>query len=1092
MARSGRFGHLPSGAPDLSSTIVAMMEQYENQRDRNIQTAWEQGGLFEGKKVTDQMFLDWWKRRASQVSRDDPMYDYYQQSLFSYRFQIAESKANLQYQRGDWSEWDMARFYRQQSHNVPQASQAWRDLMTNAARFAKAARAKRNASNAQAAADAFAARWKQADRRYIQPARVVEEALNYLGRRNGWLGEGESWQSLNMGEGEVLSFNSMLAQVEASPGWNRTRKYLEQHDPNFHGHLTIDYVSRSFDRAKHGTRIQQQAAEKIGYSSYVEAAKKDRANWDDKGTQAEVWDLDVAYAQARQTFLDAGGNDATKTPAERAAARATYYNALTKLERRFEKRGDETSAGKLLNERRMLTGQEGVGDDLLLYEDWSGTSTGHSTVAKDVSEAVRDENEQLAALGRGELVQIIDAEGRPTLVTPQEAQSQYGVNGSTVLVRSTLPSRVTDPDGKVIEIPATTYAEVRERIPLTVMIPDPRTFDTYSQTYTDSGSLPTQPGQSTQVGYVIFDAQGNKTYQLFTGDGTSIFTNDSPFRGGSVLRQDRIGDQWVVLADPRWTQERAHGAITPVQTNADRPEEEPEYAPQANPRAMLEEKFSPGARTGLEPSEAPEEVPEDPEIERIRNLTPEERRRDISDLQGKFSALQSGNPELRLSDADQAELYSLVNKTFTTADPAGNWTQQQIDARIAELRAKAGAMDPGEMAREYSRRITQLTSTLPRREQMTQADADRLAEITRRRDFYRDRPKAHGLERTQDEQIVEEYNRQIGEITQKQLPGGAITPQMEQQLVGPRAGTVFGAIEARLRVMSGFGVHGRGENLTPEEQAMRAVNERDGWSTYTTFYYSQDQQKRKEFNQMDPLAVLRTLQLQDPEVIRDPATLNRAVNEVESIRTGASQSEGEFLRNMLVNSAIPFVGGLTMDTMTAIAGRVGVSSAAATRAGLRQDGVPTVGEPDDASEGGIPGLEHPEWGGRRTNPEPPAVGPIPPAIPGRAGATTPDIKIPDIPGLPPFLSSSAAALEAAARVRGRPQGPPVTPPPPPPRPALVRPIQTRVRPQPKIKVPDPPVIPPPPPPPPLPPARTPRPPGPPPERPPTRRPGVPY
>src|SRR5262245_3711204 len=99
MATQARFGRLPRTAPSLTSTIVALAQQYQRQRDTNIETAWKEGGEFEGHKVNDEMFLKYWRDRMKDISPDDPMHDYYNNLIHGYQFQIEESKMGLKYQQ---------------------------------------------------------------------------------------------------------------------------------------------------------------------------------------------------------------------------------------------------------------------------------------------------------------------------------------------------------------------------------------------------------------------------------------------------------------------------------------------------------------------------------------------------------------------------------------------------------------------------------------------------------------------------------------------------------------------------------------------------------------------------------------------------------------------------------------------------------------------------------------------------------------------------------------------------------------------------------------------------------------------------------
>ena len=94
MATRGKFGRYPttSTQPSLANTIVAIAREMQNQRDSNIMSAWQKGGTFEGKPVTDEMVLAHWKERMRHVSKDDPLYDQYSETVDQLHYSIAESK----------------------------------------------------------------------------------------------------------------------------------------------------------------------------------------------------------------------------------------------------------------------------------------------------------------------------------------------------------------------------------------------------------------------------------------------------------------------------------------------------------------------------------------------------------------------------------------------------------------------------------------------------------------------------------------------------------------------------------------------------------------------------------------------------------------------------------------------------------------------------------------------------------------------------------------------------------------------------------------------------------------------------------------
>ena len=178
MATRARFGRLPRSAPSLTSTIVSLAQQYQGQRDRNIEDAWKNGGLFEGKKVTDDTFLKHWKTRMAGVSTDDPMWDYYNNMIHTYDFEIEESKMGQKYAEEKVSEGQMASFYRSWAAKLPHDSEAYRQLMTQAAKFKAAATARGYSRSSGASNDAYNARQQRTYNEHEAPYDVATITRN--------------------------------------------------------------------------------------------------------------------------------------------------------------------------------------------------------------------------------------------------------------------------------------------------------------------------------------------------------------------------------------------------------------------------------------------------------------------------------------------------------------------------------------------------------------------------------------------------------------------------------------------------------------------------------------------------------------------------------------------------------------------------------------------------------------------------------------------------------------------------------------------------------------------------------------------------
>src|SRR6185437_14513007 len=101
--------------------------------------AWQNGGTFDGKPVTDSRILAYIQTRRDGFSKDDPLYSEWNNSLIQHKFSIGESKIGLAFKQGKVSAGAVANFYNQQLKSIPQDSQFYRDVAGRAAQWAKAA-----------------------------------------------------------------------------------------------------------------------------------------------------------------------------------------------------------------------------------------------------------------------------------------------------------------------------------------------------------------------------------------------------------------------------------------------------------------------------------------------------------------------------------------------------------------------------------------------------------------------------------------------------------------------------------------------------------------------------------------------------------------------------------------------------------------------------------------------------------------------------------------------------------------------------------------------------------------------------------------
>ena len=269
MARRARFGRLPRSAPSLTATIVSLAQEYQRVRDTNIEEAWKGGGLFEGKKVTDDQMLKYWTERRDGVSKDDPMWDYYNNQLHAFQFNIAETKAYLDYKQKDISEGEMAAFYEKWARKMPQNSANYRMLMTKAAEFRDAA-ARGSASSDYAAREARYqknqnATWEKYEKPWDQFESSIMEYMvmnQHVKRSDIDTSNNGGWAAFN----DPALLNNFLFRLNNDPSMAQGKADLikAMDDPNFSGNFTEADIDRLIRRKQTGLGIEKTRAVKSG------------------------------------------------------------------------------------------------------------------------------------------------------------------------------------------------------------------------------------------------------------------------------------------------------------------------------------------------------------------------------------------------------------------------------------------------------------------------------------------------------------------------------------------------------------------------------------------------------------------------------------------------------------------------------------------------------------------------------------------------------------------------------------------------------------------------------------------------------------
>jgi hypothetical protein len=389
MARTGRFGRLPSQAPDLTASIVSMMEQYQNARDANIYDAWKNGGEFEGKPVNDKMFLAYVRERRDMYERSDPEWDEWDNSLWQYRFTIAEEKALLRYKNAmaqaagyggplrrlaaeRAASAGMEGFYRTWSHVLPQNSSAYRDLQTKAAEYAKAValassrargirkdrREAREEANKPSEAEIYVSRRDAIQREMVDPFMLVKSAIDAYAISRGIMAPGETVADLSVYESSA--FSTMLDGLAQSPQGRSIIRQLRRRLPpgSWDGELDAQAITKFSRLAERG--IKQQIALARDYPADMSGVVAGLKN-DLRGVrQARLLDEQLRTSDLLVNTLDDFNNDMANadTPWARLEARADALPGLKKALQQATAAKDWETAGQIENAIRGIRGSE--------------------------------------------------------------------------------------------------------------------------------------------------------------------------------------------------------------------------------------------------------------------------------------------------------------------------------------------------------------------------------------------------------------------------------------------------------------------------------------------------------------------------------------------------------------------------------------------------------------------------------------------------------------------------------------------------------------------------------------------------------------
>jgi hypothetical protein len=405
VATRARFGRLPRSAPSLTATIVALAQQYEAQRETNLLSAWNDGGLFEGKKVTDEMVLAYLKEKRDGLSHDDPMWDHYDQQLSQYTFAIENSKMELKYQQNKIGEGAMVAFYKKWAGKVPRNSEAWRDRMKLAAGYADRARSAAAGRASASRVTEFENSWNNAAKKGVA-FDVITAFVNAEAHNQGIISGNEQLGDLNPMEGDGAAVNTLWDRIATAPEYADERadmaKQIEkQTGKPFTGGFGKDaWVGYQQDKID-GLKAQKKAARKAGYSSYEDEADKGieqvRAAKNIVGGYDEQEEYEFGRAQWEEVILDPNS-----TPHQIDAANKKWLAKLGQLEQRLAaqlKTGEfDDNLGLIRQEIKTMKGDETPTTHWKHKFGGGGTASGGND-ASDTAMSMKANDQKLKLLG---------------------------------------------------------------------------------------------------------------------------------------------------------------------------------------------------------------------------------------------------------------------------------------------------------------------------------------------------------------------------------------------------------------------------------------------------------------------------------------------------------------------------------------------------------------------------------------------------------------------------------------------------------------------------------------------------------------------
>jgi len=538
VARRGYFRRPRTGGSNLTALIAQLLREQKAAEDRAIFDAYNNGGEYKGKPVTDSMILGYIKTRRDGFSVDDPLWDEWDNRLTQTEFGIGESKIGLAFKRGNASPGKVADFYRGWLKKLPRDSAFWREVAGKAADWAKAGRAAARGSARASLAGAVNRRLKDS---YQTQAdwNAVNDILTDAARRAGLIDANDDLADADASQVMELINAGIVIMTDGEPMTFRDWRQLDM--DMFHA---LRKEIRVKNRAGTSTLTLQSNLKRFVKDTVLRNNAVD----------------DRAKAEAARDVFEMAVEAARGDPYAIEKARQEYVGALGDILAAAEA-ADPTFAGE---QGLSVNDPEFIGQLRNEYQTFESGKVPEGTGRGITGDKLDDDAEQLTedrgrfeALEGGDAYWGQDKPGGaftviPKVTNPNDLAGNINgdpslrpavvqINGSfqTVVLAGTpvYATTVIDEEGKPVD--------------LVTQVTDPDTGEIdealWQQFITDLNAGRYTVEQNPQVlGFEFAEPDGEKSWGVYDAAGNLVYTSEDPFGNrlnGQIIATAEVDDE---------------------------------------------------------------------------------------------------------------------------------------------------------------------------------------------------------------------------------------------------------------------------------------------------------------------------------------------------------------------------------------------------------------------------------------------------------------------------------------------------------------------------------------------------------------------